>query len=86
MQFESDKNTQHKMTSGYIFHIMQYEMNVANRFTTNHRGLDSRQDPKNKRKKEKKWSGTGTCDNIASDLMTTHPSKVFTLLAELIAV
>lgn len=35
MQFESDKDTQHKMTSGYIFHIMQYEMNVANRFTTN---------------------------------------------------
>lgn len=51
MQFESDKDTQHKMTSGYIFHIMQYEMNVANRFTTNHGGLDSRQDPKSKRKK-----------------------------------
>lgn len=84
MQFESDKDTQHKMTSGYIFHIMQYEMNVANRFTTNHGGLDSRQDPKSKRKTD--WSWTGTCDNITLDLVTTHPSKVFTLLAELIAV
>lgn len=80
MQFESDKDTQHKMTSGYIFHIMQYEMNVANRFTTN-------QTPdKTPKAKEKNWSWTGTCDNITLDLVTTHPSKVFTLLAELIAV
>lgn len=83
MQFENDKNTQHKMMSGYIFfHIMQYEMNATNRFTTNQRGLESRQD----QKREAKQGGAVTCDNTTSDLMTTHLSKVFALHAELIVV
>ena len=80
MQFENDKNTQYKMMSGYIFfHIMQYEMNVTNRFTTNQRGLASRRD----QKREVKQGGAVTCGNTNSDLMTTHLSKVF---AQLIAV
>lgn len=63
----------------FFFHIMQYEMNVTNRFTTNQRGLASRRD----QKREVKQGGAVTCGNTNLDLMTTHLSKVF---AQLIAV
>lgn len=60
---------------------MQYEMNVTNMFTTNQRRLDSRWDQKGKTKQY----GAVTCGKTTSDLMITHPSKVFALHAELIA-
>lgn len=46
------------------------------------RGLKSSRDQKG----EAKPGGTVTCDNTTSDLMTTHPSKVFALHTALIAV
>lgn len=51
MQFEKDKNSM----SGYVFHIMQNEMNVTNRFTTNQRKLESTRDWK---KKRETWRGS----------------------------
>lgn len=79
MRFENDKNIQHTMMSGYILYIMQHGMNVTNRFTTNQRGLESRQDQREKQKR----AGGVTCDNTTSDLMTTDPSEAFALRAEL---
>lgn len=61
---------------------MQHEMNATNTFTTNRGGLGSRRGPK----REAEEGGAVTCGNTTSDLTTTHPSKVFALLAELIAV
>lgn len=71
----------------HFFHIMQHEMNATNTFTTNRGGgagggLESRRG----QKREAEEGRAVTCGNTASDLMTTHPSKVFALLAELIAV
>lgn len=78
MQFVNDNNTQHKIH----LYIMQYEMNVTNRFTTNHKGLKARQDLKT----EAERGGEVTCETTSSDLVTTHPFEVFVRLAELIAV
>lgn len=68
--------------SGHFFHIMQNEMNVTNRFTTNQRKLESTRDQKIIEKR----SGVVTCGKTTSDLVTAHLSKVFALHAELIAV
>lgn len=84
MQFENDKNTLNKshvrILFFFFFHIMQYEMNVTNRCTTNQRRLQSRRDQKRKAGQ----GGAVTCGTTTSDLVTTRLSEVFALHAELI--
>lgn len=75
------KKTENSM-SGHFFHIMQNEMNVTNRFTTNQRKLESTRDQKIIEKR----SWVVTCGKTTSDLVTAHLSKVFARHAELTAV